>query len=99
MAGKVDFIPKILGREEKSWERHTVSPDGRLIAFVGNDGYVVLVDSHSKHWIADLKLNGSVRAIAFTPDGKYIVASGSDGDIYRYVSSCFGWVAFESVYL
>jgi U3 small nucleolar RNA-associated protein 18 len=85
VAGKVDLVPRIIGREEKSWEKHAVSPDGRVIAFVGNDGYVVLMDAHSKHWIGDLKLNGSVRAIAFTPDGKYIVASGSDGDVYRYV--------------
>jgi U3 small nucleolar RNA-associated protein 18 len=85
VAGKVDLIPKIHGRDERSWERHTVSPDGSLIAFVGNDGYVVLVDSHSKQCIGTLKLNGSVRAITFTPDGSCIVASGSDGDIYRYV--------------
>lgn len=83
VAGKVDLVPRILGREEKSWERHTVSPDGKIIAFTGNDGYIVLVDSHSKHWIGDLKLNGSVRAVTFTPDGRYILASGSDGDIYR----------------
>mmetsp|Transcript_115793 Transcript_115793/g.173044 ORF Transcript_115793/g.173044 Transcript_115793/m.173044 type:complete len:563 (-) Transcript_115793:26-1714(-) len=84
VAGKVDLVPRIMGREEKSWEKHAVSPDGRLIAFMGNDGYIVLVDAHTKHWIGDLKLNGSVRAIAFSPDGKYIVASGSDGDIYRW---------------
>lgn len=83
VAGKVDLVPRILGREERSWEKHAVSPDGQVVAFVGNDGYVVLVDTHSKHWIGNLKLNGSVRAITFTPDGSQIVASGSDGDIYR----------------
>ena len=79
----MDLIPRIHGRDEKSWERHKASPDGRIIAFVGNDGYIVLVDAHSKHWIADLKINGSVRAITFTPDGQYLMASGSDGDVYR----------------
>ena len=85
ISGKVDLVPGILGRDERSWERHTVSPDGKLIAFVGNDGYVVLVDSHSKQSIGSLKLNGSVRAITFTPDGSEVLASGSDGDIYRCV--------------
>lgn len=84
ISGNVDLVPSILGREERSWERHTVSPDGRLIAFVGNDGYVVLVDSHSKQSIGSLKLNGSVRAITFTTDGSQLLASGSDGDIYRW---------------
>jgi U3 small nucleolar RNA-associated protein 18 len=83
VAGKIDHVPRIKGREEKSWEKHVVSPDGKLIALMGNDGYIVLVDSHSKHWVGDLKCNGSVRALSFTPDGKYIVASGSDGDVYR----------------
>jgi U3 small nucleolar RNA-associated protein 18 len=84
VSGNVDLVPRILGREERSWEKHSASPDGRLVAFVGNDGYVVLVDAHSKHPIGTLKLNGSVRALAFTPDGEQIVASGSDGDVYRW---------------
>eukprot|EP00537_Pseudo-nitzschia_pungens_P007129 CAMPEP_0172362714 /NCGR_PEP_ID=MMETSP1060-20121228/6255_1 /TAXON_ID=37318 /ORGANISM="Pseudo-nitzschia pungens, Strain cf. cingulata" /LENGTH=596 /DNA_ID=CAMNT_0013085275 /DNA_START=82 /DNA_END=1872 /DNA_ORIENTATION=+ len=84
ISGKVDLVPSILGRDERSWERHTVSPDGKLIAFVGNDGYVVLVDAFSKQSIGSLKLNGSVRAITFTRDGSELLASGSDGDIYRW---------------
>ncbi len=84
VAGKVDLVPRILGREERSWEKHCASPDGRLVALVGNDGYVVLVDAHSKHSVGTLRLNGSVRAIAFTPDGRQVLASGSDGDVYRW---------------
>jgi len=83
IAGKLDHVPRIAGREEKSLERCVPSPDGKLIAFMGNDGYIILVDVHSKQWIADLKMNGSVRAVTFTADGEYILASGSDGDVYR----------------
>lgn len=83
IVGKLDLIPKISGREEKSLERCVPSPDGKLIAFFGNDGYIILVDVQSKQWIANLKMNGSVRAVSFTPDGEYIMGSGSDGDVYR----------------
>jgi len=79
----LDLVPKIMGREEKSLEKFSVSPDGRTIAFLGNDGYIILVDVHTKQWIADLKMNGSVRAVTFTPDGEEIMGSGSDGDVYR----------------
>jgi U3 small nucleolar RNA-associated protein 18 len=84
VAGKIDHVPRIIGREEKSLERCVPSPDGRTLAFCGNDGYIILFDVHNKHWIADLKMNGSVRAITFTPDGEQLVASGSDGDVYRW---------------
>jgi U3 small nucleolar RNA-associated protein 18 len=82
--GKLDLVPKIMGREEKSLEKFTTSPDGKTIAFIGNDGYIILVDVKSKQWIADLKMNGSARAATFTPNSEYLIASGSDGDVYRF---------------
>jgi len=84
VAGKLDLVPKIMGRDEKSLEKFAASPDGRTLAFLGNDGYIILVDVKSKQWIADLKMNGSVRAVTFTPDSEQILASGSDGDVYRF---------------
>jgi U3 small nucleolar RNA-associated protein 18 len=84
VSGKMDTVPRIRGREEKSWERSFVSPDGSTIALMGNDGYIVLMDAHSKSWIANVKINGSVRAVAFTADGQELLASGSDGDVYRW---------------
>ena len=83
VAGKIDKIPRICGREEKSLERHVSSPDGKLIAFIGNDGFIILVEASSKLWVGDLKMNGSCRALCFSPDGREILSSGSDGDVYR----------------
>jgi U3 small nucleolar RNA-associated protein 18 len=83
VAGKVDYIPGVLGREEKSWESHFVSRDGKKIAFLGNDGYIVLIDPLNKQVTGTLKLNGSVRSAVFTEDGRHLLASGSDGDISR----------------
>eukprot|EP00540_Astrosyne_radiata_P000586 CAMPEP_0116866336 /NCGR_PEP_ID=MMETSP0418-20121206/25965_1 /TAXON_ID=1158023 /ORGANISM="Astrosyne radiata, Strain 13vi08-1A" /LENGTH=545 /DNA_ID=CAMNT_0004501945 /DNA_START=80 /DNA_END=1718 /DNA_ORIENTATION=- len=84
IAGKLEFVPKIMGRGERSLERFAASPDGRTIAFVGNDGYIILVDVKSRQWIADLKMSGSVRAVTFTPDSEQVLSSGSDGDVYRW---------------
>jgi len=84
VAGKLDTVPRIMGREEKSWESCVPSPDGRTLALGGNDGYVILWDAHHKAWKADVKMNGSARAMAFTPDSHELLTSGSDGDVYRW---------------
>lgn len=84
VAGKLDLVERIPGRKEKSLEKFAASPDGRTVAFIGNDGYLILFDAQRKQWIADLKMNGSARALAFTPDGENLMSSGSDGDIYRW---------------
>jgi len=84
-SGKMDKIPYIQGRKEKSLEKFVASPDGSLIAFIGNDGYIILVETKSKSWVADLKMNGTARAVSFSPCGDFITASGSDGEVYRFV--------------
>lgn len=84
LSGNIQKIPSIVGRKERSLEKFSVSPDGRVIAFVGNDGYVILVDGKTRQWIGDLKMNGSVRSITFSGDSEYVLASGSDGDVYRW---------------
>lgn len=83
-SGNIDRVPGISGRSERSLEKFIVSPDGRIIAFLGNDGFIILVDAKSRRWMGDLKINGSVRAATFTPDGEYLLGSGSDGDVYRF---------------
>ncbi len=83
ISGNIQKIKSIVGRKERSLEKFTVSPSGDVIAFVGNDGYIILVDGKSRQWIGDLKMNGSVRAITFSDDGEYIMGSGSDGDVYK----------------
>lgn len=83
VSGNIQKIASISGRAERSLEKFRVSPDGRVIAFVGNDGYVILVDGKTRQWIGEVKMNGSVRALTFTEDSEYILGSGSDGDVYR----------------
>ncbi|KAK1739680.1 U3 small nucleolar RNA-associated protein 18 [Skeletonema marinoi] len=84
ISGNIQKIQSIIGRKERSLEKFTVSPSGDVIAFVGNDGYIILVDGKSRQWIGDLKMNGSVRAITFSEDGEFIMGSGSDGDVYKW---------------
>ena len=81
-SGNMMKVPRILGRKEKSFERFTISPDGKYIAFVGNNGYIVLVSGKTKQWIANLKMNGSVRSLTFAKNSTQLISSGDKGEIY-----------------
>ncbi|KAJ0051822.1 hypothetical protein Pint_03198 [Pistacia integerrima] len=81
---KVDKIGPLVGREEKSLEVFEVSPDSSTIAFVGNEGYILLVSSKTKELIGTLKMNGSVRSLAFANDGQQLLSTGGDGQVYHW---------------
>ena len=88
VADKVQQIPPIQNRNEKSWERCVVSPhDNNTVALLGNDGYIILynIQQQKPFTTQPIKLNGSVRTVAFNQyNSNELLASGSDGDIYRY---------------
>jgi U3 small nucleolar RNA-associated protein 18 len=85
-AGQADRLPPIPGRPEKSWERAVAAPDGRTLALLGNDGYILLYDVQQKacRTTQHLKLNGSVRTVCFAESPLELFASGSDGDVYHF---------------
>ena len=68
----------LLGHDKCWFEGFKVSPDNSLIVFLGKDGYMPLVSNRTKQWIGDLKMNGTVKSIVFTPDSKHLLSSGSE---------------------
>ncbi|KAK9277895.1 hypothetical protein L1049_027452 [Liquidambar formosana] len=89
---KVDKIGPLTGREEKSLEFFEVSPDSSTIAFVGNEGYILLVSTKTKELIGTLKMNGTVRSLAFADGGRQLLSSGGDGHVYHWdlrTRACF----------
>lgn len=89
---KMDKIGPLVGREEKSLESFEISPDSNLIAFLGNEGYILLVSLKTKELIGTLKMNGTVRSLAFANGGQQLLSSGGDGQIYHWdlrTMACF----------
>jgi len=80
----VSKIGPLTGREEKSLENFEISPDSRTIAFVGNEGYILLISAKTKQLIGTLKMNGSVRSLAFADGGNQLLSSGGDGHVYHW---------------
>lgn len=64
-AGKVERVNCMVGREEKSLERFAVSPDGKVLGFTGNEGYIILASLRSRQCIGTLKMNGKLKFISF----------------------------------
>uniref|UniRef100_A0A2P2JQ23 U3 small nucleolar RNA-associated protein 18 homolog n=1 Tax=Rhizophora mucronata TaxID=61149 RepID=A0A2P2JQ23_RHIMU len=81
---KFDKIGPLVGREEKSLEVFEVSPDSSIIAFVGNEGYILLVSSKTKELIGTLKMNGTVHSLAFADNGQQLLSHGGDGQVYHW---------------
>jgi U3 small nucleolar RNA-associated protein 18 len=61
-----------------------ISPDNRLIAFVGSQGQIHLFSCKSKEWIDTLKINGDCHAVTFSADTRYLFAFGADKDVYVF---------------
>ncbi|KAF0907210.1 hypothetical protein E2562_015719 [Oryza meyeriana var. granulata] len=80
----VSKIGPLTGREEKSLEHFEISPDSKTIAFVGNEGYILLISSKTKQLIGTLKMNGNVRSLAFADGGNQLLSSGGDGHVYHW---------------
>ncbi|KAL3679025.1 hypothetical protein R1sor_021981 [Riccia sorocarpa] len=82
--GRVQRMDPLLGRQERSLENFEVSQDSKQIAFLGEDGYIMLCSLLTKQWVANLKMNGSVRCVSFAEDGTKLISSGGDGQIYHW---------------
>ncbi|KAF9924478.1 U3 small nucleolar RNA-associated protein 18 [Mortierella alpina] len=83
-AGKVDKSHGIYGRQEKSLEKFALSPCGQWIAFLGRDGYIILVATNTRQWVKNLKMNGNVRAVAWSSDSNYLYSVGGDTEVYQW---------------
>ncbi|KAL0437407.1 UNVERIFIED_CONTAM: U3 small nucleolar RNA-associated protein 18 [Sesamum radiatum] len=59
---------------------------------VKRQGYILIVSTKTKELIGTLKMNGTVRSVAFTNDGQQLLSSGGDGQVYHWdmrTRSCF----------
>lgn len=83
-AGKVTKIPGIVGRKERKLERFVASSSGDQLVFLGSDGYLSAVSAKSYEWIGNMKMNGDVTSAAFCDNDRYLLSTGSDGQVYKW---------------
>mmetsp|Transcript_5294 Transcript_5294/g.8177 ORF Transcript_5294/g.8177 Transcript_5294/m.8177 type:complete len:441 (-) Transcript_5294:118-1440(-) len=81
-SSSITRVEGIQGRDEKSLATFALSKDGKFIAFAGVDGYVVLVCQRTYRWVANLKMNGTVESLAFSPDSSLLYSFGDGAEVY-----------------
>ena len=79
---KIQKIFDVRGHQKEFFKHSLPSPRNDVIAFLGKDGYIVLLSARTKQWISDLKMNGKVRSVAFAKNGNILLTGGSDGEVY-----------------
>lgn len=86
-SGRVATVQTLSTHEERAWEKFDVSADGSVLAFLGQQGKIVLVSNKAKREIGQLRLNDRVASVAFLPEGgneNHIYASSVDGTVYLW---------------
>ncbi|GIL77560.1 hypothetical protein Vretimale_6835 [Volvox reticuliferus] len=90
-AARIERVMGPTGYTQKSLEKFTVSPPGAtsrgpssepLAAFTADGGFIPLVSLRSRQWVANLKMSGNVRALAFSHDGVELFSTGDDGIVH-----------------
>ncbi|PAA91952.1 hypothetical protein BOX15_Mlig019008g1, partial [Macrostomum lignano] len=76
-------VPRLLGVERNcKLSDFEISPDQKLIAFIGKYGEVYLVDFKTRNRVCTLRsASSSLQSLAFGVDGDCLLAGGSDGQV------------------
>ncbi|CAI5742948.1 unnamed protein product [Hyaloperonospora brassicae] len=83
-AGKITKIPGLYGRKEKKRDTFVVSDNGETLVLMGSNGYMDVVSAKSYESIGTLKMNGSAQSAAFCENDRYLLSTGSDGQVYKW---------------
>ena len=82
LAGQSVKVPWRNKSQEFNSAKFDVSPDGKLLAWVGRFGMIHLVSAVSKELLRSLKMNDWCRELRFSRDGGSLYTFGEGGEVY-----------------
>lgn len=85
--GRIMTMHSLSSHPERAWERFEASSDGSKLAFLGQQGKIVLLSNKSKREIGQLRLNSRVACVAFAAEGandNHLYAASRDGTVYLW---------------
>ena len=94
MSGQSIKVPWKIRSQEFNSAKFEISPDGRLLAFVGRFGNIHLVSAKSKEVLKTIKMNDWCHGLAFSKDSGTLFTCGEGGEVnrkfetYKIISYC-----------
>ena len=82
IAGQSTQVPWRNKSSEHNTAKFDISPDGKLLAFIGRFGYIHLVSSMSKEVVKSMKMNDWCQNVRFSRDGCHLYSVGEGGEVY-----------------
>lgn len=83
-AGRVSRVPGIMGRPERSLEHLSVSPDGKLFAFGGMRGEIILVSAATRQLVGTVKMGSGFVDMAWSDEGRTLYSMSENGEVYEW---------------
>eukprot|EP00299_Pterocystis_sp_00344_P008491 c3247_g1_i1.p1 GENE.c3247_g1_i1~~c3247_g1_i1.p1 ORF type:complete len:517 (-),score=115.27 c3247_g1_i1:9-1559(-) len=71
-------------RTENGFEKFAVNPNNHQLAFVGNQGHVVLTDPVTQQEAMVLKASSAVNGVTFVKNGTHLVTVGKQGLVHVF---------------
>eukprot|EP00871_Galdieria_phlegrea_P003509 jgi/Galph1/4159/GphlegSOOS_G2845.1 len=69
---------------ERSFEKFQVSWNGHQLAFLGDNGKIIVLDNKTKEEIMTLHASPSLHDVTFSPDGNHLLSCGENGMIHYF---------------
>jgi len=82
IAGQSRKVPWRNKTSEQVTGKFDVSPDGRLMAFVGRFGNIHLISGRTKELVRSIKMNETCHGLRFSRDGSNLFSIGDGGELY-----------------
>jgi WD40 repeat protein len=75
---ELDTLPE----KKEGLESLSLSPDGRWLASVTTEGWVMVEEYDCGNKILKRKLNGAVHGVALAPDSRHLATANGNGTVY-----------------
>lgn len=80
-------VDKILGRDERSWERFYVSPNNKQLVFLGARNNILILSKITKRVIKTMQISFAITDIKFDGNGEQMYVLAENGFIFVFEMS------------